>query len=279
MAEQRLPRFIGTQARILMTEWKAVAKLVVTHSVPAKEKPITNIEDLESFDIENLENITFSTADELPNILTEKQIQIALQGPFGGCIREKMSAYAKVARLRLEIHLSKEELFKGKRAVQPEAEQIPAKKLEKLNFAQLDSVQNDLDILTETHNQEWQSFIEEWTDYLLEFFSQSNLLLTEREIKELKDEDIATELLPRFIEVGIQLPKKDYSEMSFTDYLYLKALLTAQSALSRQHLPHDDSELQQKLKNFKSLSAQMQKQEQQLLEDQKKMTTDILSTI
>jgi len=280
MAEQPPPpAFFGTQARILMTEWKALAKLIVAHSTPLKEKPITNLEDLESFDIENLENITFSTADELPHILAEKAIQTALKGPFGGLIKAKMSAYARIARLRLEIHLSKEELFKHKRAKQPEEAQISAKKIEKLSFTQLDQIQNDLDLLTTEQDREWQHFIQEWTEKLIQFFIKIHLSLTEREIKELKDEDIANELLPRFIEVGMKLPQKSYPSMSFTDYLHLKALLTTQSALSRQHLPHDETEIRRKLQDFKSELGQMQTQEQQLLDEQKKSTQSILSSI
>lgn len=279
MAAQRSRRFLGTQARILMTEWKALAKLIVAHSTSAKDKPITNLEELENFDIENLENITFSTADEFPNVLAEKHIQTALQGPFGAMIKEKMTAYAKISRLRLEIHLSKEDLFKGRRIVQPEEEQIPAKKLEKLSFVQLDKIQSELDTLTEKHDQEWQNFIQKWNEELINFFIQSNLGLTEREIKEIKDEDISTELLPRFIEIGMKLPRKDYSQMSFTDYLSLKALLAAQSALSRQHLAHGESEIQPVLQGFQVKFALMQKQEQELLEEQKKLTLEVVSPL
>ena len=273
------PHLLGTQARILMTEWQALAKLIVAHSTPAKDKPITNLEELESFDIDSLENITFSTAEEIPHILAEKHIQAALQGPFGSLIKEKMAAYAKISRLRMEIHLSKEELFKTRRAEQPESERIPAKKLEKLSFSQLDDLQQQLDELTEQHNREWQEFIQQWTDHLIDFFSEAHLALTEREIKELKDEDIATELLPRFIEVGVKLPQKSYPQLSFTDYLYLKAMLTTQSALSRQHLAHDDAEIQQALSGFKSGFAQMREQEQLLSDQQKKMTASLISSL
>ena len=191
---------IGTQARILITEWQAVAKLIAAHSIPAKEKPIANIEDLENFDIDSLENLTFSTADELPNILSEKQIQTTLQGPYGSFIKEKMHAYARLARLRLEMHLSKDELFKSRRIPIPESEQIPAKKLEKINLSDLEEKQKQLDQLAEEHDREWKEFIESWTQKLVQYFSQSNLALTEREIKELNDDDIITEVLPRFIE-------------------------------------------------------------------------------
>ncbi len=279
MPEFQAPRFISTQARILITEWQALAKLIVSHSVPAKDKPITNIEDLESFDIENLENITFSTADELPNILSEKQVQTALQGPYGNLIREKMRAYSRIARFRLEMHLSKEELFKNKRATLAEQEQIPVKKLDKLSFTQLDQIQSELDNLTAEHDQQWREFIEEWSDHLIQFLNQTKLSLTERETKEFQDEDIATEILPRFIEVSLKLPKKDYAEMSCVDYLHLKALLTIQSALSRQHLAHDDNEIQQKLKDFKSMWSEMEKQEKALLENQKQLTEQVLSAL
>jgi hypothetical protein len=278
MVTERSLHFYSTQARILMAEWVILAKLIMAHSIPAKEKKVVSIEDLESFDIENLENINFGTSEELPHIMAEKNINIAMQGPFGAMLKEKMAVYAAISRVRLEIHVSKEELFKTKRTT-PEEQRIPEKKLEKLSFSLLDELQNQLDELTQQHDQEWQEFIQSWTDALLAFFTQSQLTLTEREVKELKDEDIATELLPRFIEVGLKPPKPSYPQMSCTDYLQLKAFLTIQSALSRQHLPHDDAQIQQKLLGFKSELAKMQKQEQELLAEQKNLSAEILSRI
>jgi len=56
----------------------------------------------------------------------------------------------------------------------------------------------------------------------------------------------------------------------------LKALLTAQSALSRQHLPHDDHEIQQKLKNFEPILEQMKTKEQEMLAEQKNLNMGVL---
>lgn len=271
--------FFGTQARILMTEWKGLAKCIMDHSTAVKDKPITQFEDLENFDIENLENINFSTADEIPNILPEKNIQTALQGPYGSLIRQKLSAYGKIARLRLEIHLSKEELFKNKRANLPEEHKISVKKIEKFDFTQLDEIQYKLDELTEHHDLQWREFLAEWTNQLLEFLVHSQLAMTDREVKELQDEDLSTEILPRFIEVGLKLPKKDYSQMTFVDYLYLKAMLIIQSALSRRHLEHTDALIQKKLQEFQTELNTMQDQESQLLKLQDEQTHSVISPI
>lgn len=270
---------LGTHLRIFATEWKTLAKLIVEHSISAKEKPITMIEELENFDIENLENITFSTTEEIPHILSEKQILTIFQGPFGAMFKDKIAAYAQISRFRLEIHFSKDEMFKDKRASIPEADKIPSKLIEKFNFEKLDDIQEQLDQLSETHNQECKDFITEWTEKLLNFLEKAHLALTEREIKELQNEDIITELLPRFIEVGLKVPIPTPSQINFSDYLFLKAVLTAQSALSRQHLPHDDREIQQKLQGFKTNLIQMRKQEQQLLQKQKHETEQLLKPL
>lgn len=276
MAEQP---FLGTQTRILLTEWKALAKVIVAHSMAAKDKPITSFADLENFDIENLENLTLATTDEIPHILSEKQINTALQGPFGAAIKQKMAAYAIIARLRLELHLNKEEIFKGKRLTLPPEQQIPEKKLLKLSFSQIDETQTNLDQITEQHDQEWQNFLQRWNEQLLAFLNKSTMPLTEREIKEFKDEDIATELLPRFSDVGLTLPKKNYAHMSFSDYLQLKAQLTVQSSLSRRHLSHTNNDIEQVLKNFSEQLTTMQNQEQQLLERQQAAIDSVIQQL
>ncbi len=269
--------FFGTQARILITEWKGLAKCIMDHSIPAKDRPINQIDDLENFDIENLENINFSTADELPNIIPEKNIRVALQGPYGGMIQQKMAAYAKVARLRLEIHLSKEELFKINRAILPEDQKIPIKKMEKFDFTQLDNIQNQLDSAVLEHNLEWGEFIEEWTNQLLEYLVQSQLAMTDREVKDLHEEELASELLPRFLDLGMKLPQKDYPQMTFSDYLLLKAMLLVQSSLSRRHLEHTDVQIQKKLQGFQANLEQMREQERQLLKIHQDQTDLIVS--
>src|SRR5579864_4249928 len=114
MKEKSKPFFMSTSSRILMSEWKELAKCIVNHSTPLHEKPITNIEELESFDIENLENISLGTSSEDTHILTEKQIQVVLQGPYGAFLKQKLKYYANIARFRLEIYLNGEELFKNK---------------------------------------------------------------------------------------------------------------------------------------------------------------------
>lgn len=270
----------STQTRILLTEWKAITKLIVDHSIPAKEKPISHIEELENFDIEHLENLTFSTAEAFPHILSEKQIATALQGPYGAHIRQKMAAYAKNARFRLELHLNKEEMFKNKRLVLPPEEQLSPKKLLKLSFNDLDKIQNELDSLTKEHDAQWRAFLQDWTKHLANFLVTSGgVPLTEREHKELHDEDIATELLPRFIEVGLATPEPSYPQLNFSTYLYLKAMLAVQSALSRQHLPHGESEIDNILKKYKSEWATMENQERDGLEKQKEITQSALQPL
>lgn len=271
--------FFGTQARILMTEWKGLAKCIMDHSTPVKDRPVNPLEDLENFDIENLESINFSTADDLPNILAEKNIKVALQGPYGAMIQQKMAAYAKIARLRLEIHLSKEEIFKGKRAILAEEQKIPVKKIEKFNFTQLDEIQYSLDEAVVQHNTEWNEFIEVWTNQLIDYLVKSQLSMTDREVKDLQDEELITDILPRFHEIGMKLPRKDYPKMTFSDYLYLKAMLITQSALSRQHLEHTDAQVQKKLQGFQAELAQMQEQEQKVLQIQQELTDLIVSPL
>lgn len=269
--------FLGTQTRILLSEWKALAKIIVAHTTLVKEKPITNIEELESFDIDNLENLTFMTPSEAPHILSEKQIRSVLQGPFGVIVKQFMSAYAEISRYRLELHLSKEDLFKTKRATLSTEHQIPSQRLVNLTFAKLEESQLQLDDLTSTHEQEWQNFIQKWSDELIKFLIKGKAIITEREINELQTEELANDIIPRFIELSMKLPKSEYPSMSFTEYLQLKAHLAVQSALSRQHLPHTEADLQEVLKNFKSSFNSMQQQEKQLQTQQQQQIQRILS--
>lgn len=268
--------FLSTQARILISEWKELAKCIISHSTPLHEKPITNLEELENFDIENLENITLGTSSEDTHILSEKQITVALQGPFGAFLNQKIASYAKVARFRLEIHLKSEELFKGKRTTLAAEDQISEKQLKKITFSELTATQKQLEDLVVEHENEWLEFIKNWTETLIEYFKSSNLPLTDREIKDLYDENLATEILPRFSDLSMQLPKKKYPTMAFIDYLILKSHLAIQSSLSRRHLSHEELDILDILRNFKPQFELMKQQEEALLSSQKALTEEVV---
>ena len=275
MKEKTKQFLLSTSFRILISEWKELAKCIVNHSTPLHEKPITNIEELESFDIENLENISLGTSSEDTHILTEKQIYVVLQGPYGAFLKQKISHYAKIARFRLEIYLNGEELFKNKRTNLPLEDQVNEKKLKKINFSDLNAAYAELEQILIEHDNEWAEFIRRWTSTLLEYLERNKLELTEREIKELYDESLATEMLPRFIELSMKLPKKEYSEMSFADYLVLKAHLGIQSSLSRRHLSHEELDILDVLRNFKPQLEQMRAEENELLTHQETKNAEI----
>lgn len=251
-----------------MSEWRELAKCIVNHSTPLHEKPITNIEELESFDIENLENISLGTSSEDTHILTEKQIHVVLQGPYGAFVKQKISHYAKIARFRLEIYLNGEELFKNKRTTLPAEDQINEKKLKKINFSDLNTAHTQLEQILIEHDNEWTEFIKKWIGVLLEYLERTKLPFTDRETKELYDESLATEILPRFIELSMALPRKEYTEMSFSDYLILKAHLAIQSSLSRRHLSHEELDILDVLRNFKPQLEEMKTEETELLINQ-----------
>lgn len=274
-----MPQNVTTHVRLLLSEWKALAKLIVTHSTPTKDKPITNLEDLESFDIENLENLVLEAPNENPPILHEKQILVALQGPYGTLIRQKMAAFAYITRLRLELHLSKEEVFKSRRATLPEEDQISPEKIVELSFSTLDNYQKELESMTEQHNEQWLHFIGHWNNEFMGFLVKESIKLTERESKEFQDEETPSEILPRFIEVGLKLPKPEYAEMNFSEYLELKGRLIIQSSLSRQHLSHTDTDINKIIKKFDKSFANMQKQEKRLVQEQQNLTQSVLKMI
>lgn len=227
---------------------------------------------------------SFSTQSEpkeekiLPTLLTVKQIQTTLEGPYHQFIKIMLTAYAKVARLRYEKYINKENIYKDQRARLAADLIISETVINRITFAGLKQAQEKLDEFTLEFHEAWQQFYSDIIDHMVEKLKHDHFNFTEYEIKELHDEEPLTELLSRFIELNIK-PPVHHMPINFIQYLSLKLHLTLNNSLSRQHLPHSDSDIQQILKKYKSDFNQISKNEKNLIQQQQKLVTEVLKTL
>ncbi len=263
MAEQKQTDLMGTDARLVISDWHVLAKIIAGHATLIKD--LVQGEDEEE--------------TSRPNVLSQREIEDAFNGPLQKFFKQKATAYAATARVRLEITMREDENLKGRRAKLNDKDKVPESIVKKTSISDLNKIQTALDQLTSEHNEKWEESRTAWNEHILQRLSECDLSLSEIEVKEFKDPEPISELNDRFVSLNIDLPKINKADMDFSQYLTLKADVTIQSALSRQHLPNAQSDIQRVLKQLKSDFSNIRKQEQQILEEQKTATNEVVANI
>jgi len=263
MATKKEEHFIGTHAKVILSDWQVLATIVTKHSTLIKES--TQEEESES--------------EPGPQVLSQREIDDAFNGPMQAFFKQKITAHSAIARLRLHLTMNDDETFKEKRAKLPDEDKIPESILSSTSLSDLNKIGKELDQLTTEHHEQWEQCRDAWNKHILQRLSETGLSLSEIEIKEFQDPEPISELSDRFVSLNIALPKTHKADMDFSKYLTLKTDIAVQSALSRQHLPHEQSDIQRILKQLKSDFNAIRKQEQQILSEQKAATNQAVANI
>jgi len=263
MTRKKDEKIIGTHARITLSDWHVLAKLIAKHSAFIKDRP------------QQEETETEST----PSALSQREIDDAFNGPLQQFFKQASTAYSAIARVRIHLNMREDEAFKDKRADIPEEDKVPENILEQTSISDLNKIQNQLDDLILTHGDYWEQCFEAWNNHMLQRLSDIGLTLSDIEIKEFYDPEPVSELRDRFISLNIPLPKMKKSGMNVSTYLTLKSDIAIQSALSRQHLPHQQADIQKFLKQLKTDFSNIQKQEEDISAEQKSEITQIIANI
>lgn len=240
-------------ARSILSDWPIVASLFSTLSERTKGKVKLNE--------------TSQTA-----LLTDQQIESVMEGPYALFLREKLQAYVLFTRVRIEHLIVNEQIFKEIRGHVPNEYKISETKIKELNNEKLHVVEKELNKLTSDHFNQLQEWLTDWQHQLIDAFNANGLNLSDIEINDLKDQEPYSAIEDRFVNLNIQLPKLKKGEMNFSKFLKLKADLAAHSALSRQHKPHQQADIDKILKKIKKVLDLVESQEKQLLAEFKKAT-------
>ena len=253
MTQENSDYAISTYARVVLSNWQALAKLFVVRS--------TEIKDLAN-------PFSAPAADEPLDILSDEQIAAVLAGPYAPFFRLKMAAYARIAQLKMELTIKEDELWQ---AANHESK-VSAGQLEATSTAELDTKLKQLSEQLDQHYQQWQHQMGIWQQDILMKLNMLDVGLSDLEIKEFKDEETLPELLARFTELSLDKPKMKSDQINFEAFFRLKATLLIHSSLSREHKPHATEDIQKILKQLKSELTNIAKLEKQLLAHQQQET-------
>lgn len=260
--QTKFPEFINTYQRVLISDWPTIAILIFKHSCLLKEGGYNK----QQFDASPT------------NVLSERQIQDALQGPYSAFFINKIKSFAILARLRMATHIDKEDSLKDNLSSLDKALELDPKKLESFPADEVSKLQEEFNGLTNDHCQQWEGQLFFWQMSLTSAMRDSGVSITEMESDEFSECEPVSELLDRYNDLNLTPPKVDYP-LSFADYFRLKAFMTIQGALSRMHLPHDTKDIEKHMKALKSALNEIEKKEKELIKEQQIETDELLRPI
>jgi hypothetical protein len=244
MHHEKVVHTIPSTAKLLMTNWMALREIMAKITQTRKEKQEGNTPDL-------------------THLITDKQIFNAFYGPYHPLIQKLTKSYALINRIRTYFVITQDDNIKPH--IQKENIELPKNINTDINAASLDKIQKQLDVVAKTHFQQWEENVNNWGHQFVMQLTLNEINLSEHEIENFSAAETLSELLDQFTDLSLELPLKKNERYSFTDYFQLKSILCIQSALSRQHKPHDKNEIDTILKNFKRDFKQITQEENNLI--------------
>lgn len=255
------PSMITTYQKVLLSDWPIMAKIILKHSSLLREGGYK-------------EELSKTSAT---NVLLDKQIRDAVTGPFSTFFLTKIHAFTLLARIRMALHISKEDLFNDN--ISPLAKsKLESKYLEKFSTDDISKIQEAFNDLVLKHNQQWEGQLFFWQISITSALKNAGLSITELESDEFVSAEPLSELLDRYNNLNIA-PIKFVQPLTFSDYFRLKAYLTILSALSRQQLPHTDKDIDHYMKALKKPLAEIHKSEKELHQQQEAETSQLIKPI
>ena len=255
-------RPLSTYARLTLSNWGVLAKLIAHYSMPIQKA------------LEEPDSTT-------PFILSESQVNEALQGPFSSFLQERMSHFASLGKVRSKVITSQQEMFK--RDITPDSKPdengLTPEIVSHISLPSLDHIFQQLEQLTHDHNQQWIDANNYWKNGLSQYFTQSNMSLSEIEAKEFMTDVSATELYNQFSELKLEAPKTKQGCRTFGAYLKLKSALAVYSSLSRRLQPHAETDIMQFLKPLSNYFTDVEKYERQMLDNQNSQVNQALQAV
>jgi len=239
--------FISTYTKIIASQYKPLKTFIEDHihTVPSKLEQSPTIA-----------------------LLSEKQIDEALNGPFGQYIQTAMATYAALSQLASALNLTQDAFFKTQR-IDASQKVILPQELKNFPPAQLTSIQKQINELVNKHHKEWITQVSEWQTSLLSALQQANIMLSDIEQKDFISDETISELLKQFTEFHLPMPKIALNPISFKDYFVLKTYLAIHNSLARQQLPHTKENVDPTLKQLKNIYVEIEKQGKEKLKSQK----------
>lgn len=260
--DNKFPHFINTYQRVLLSDWQPMAKLLFKHSSLLKHGGYSE----QAFN------------EDPTHVLTEQQIQDALQGPYSAYFLAHIKTYSLLARWRMAAHIDKDDSLKDNLDSIDPTLKINPKKIEALGEDGLKDLQDHLNELVELHGQQWEGQLFFWQMSITGALRNEGLELAEIESDDFSAPEPLSELLERYEGLNITPPKTAFP-LSFADYFRLKAYLLIHSTLSRQHQTHDDKAIQKYLKALKKPLAEVEKAEKQLAAQQQQALHEITNEL
>ncbi|MBV53652.1 MAG: hypothetical protein CL816_06280 [Coxiellaceae bacterium] len=246
MASTNHTFLFSTYARTLISDW-----------IPAKTW-------IEEHTISALKAQHQQTVDASPELLNEAQLDEITTGPYHTFIKNSFNAYAKIVFARQQHRMFTDDTFKDFSA--NHQSQLTNAQLDTIANLKLGELQKNLSELFQENTQSWQTVIRQWQQAIAKPLTQYQL--TARELEEFFSYDPLSEVLNRFNDLNLDTPKTKKTVMNFSEYLRLKTILLLYSALSRQHIPHSQTDLSAASKPLKSLFSQIQQQDKELNQQQ-----------
>lgn len=260
MTDKKFPLFMTTDQRVLLSDWPPLARLLEKHSAPLKAGGYQGNEEGRA------------------EVLSEKAIYDAYQGPYHFLFEQIINAYVELARLRMAIHINHDDNLTENLTHPDTTWPINKNRIKNLSMDDINHCRDELETCLNDHNQQWEGQLFLWQMQITSALRDAGLDINNYENEEFSVPEPLSELLERFTSLNITPPV--FTEpLGFAQYFKLKAYLMILGALSRQHLPHETKDIEKFMKELKKPLSTIEKESQSIAAQQQQALARVVAII
>lgn len=257
--------FVGTYTKVIISNYATLNQILFHRTTTIKDQLINESQSQQE-----------NKAEGMPLVLSNQQLDDALNGPFSSFFKSFLNVFSLIAYLQQQIVQLNDEVFASKNENANNSYHIARDKLKKISINDIEMFEQKVNSFMTKSNDEWSDLVNESSQLLIEGFGRLNMKLTDTDLQELYNLYTASELVNRLNDMKVDCSAQEKStENHLQNYFTLKCKLTLYSYLGREQQQIDNKHIEKSLTSFSELLASLTKKEKEISKRTQKELQDI----
>ena len=254
-----LPHFnIGTYTQIIIANYHKLHNVIRDRTTTVTDKINTNSE---------------ITNDPTVKVLTDKQLDDALNGPMAEFFKAYFNEYSLVAFLQQRIVQLNDEIFSPLPDTGSRYYECSRAQMKKITVTEIEMIEKKINSHLLEFDDKWSDLINQSFQGVIAGFESIGINLNEDDVNEITNPYTISELVDRLTQVNEEYEHN--TEEPFKNYFRHKCKLAAHNAISRQQEALDDKKMKNILKSLNPALQRIESEKEALMKEQLNSLQDI----
>ena len=192
--------FVGTYTKVIISNYATLNQILFHRTTTIKDQLINESQSQQE-----------NKAEGMPLVLSNQQLDDALNGPFSSFFKSFLNVFSLIAYLQQQIVQLNDEVFASKNENANNSYHIARDKLKKISINDIEMFEQKVNSFMTKSNDEWSDLVNESSQLLIEGFGRLNMKLTDTDLQELYNLYTASELVNRLNDMKVDCSAQEKS--------------------------------------------------------------------